>query len=45
MRIAEGKREGGKRGKAVEVNRKILDDRPYYKPKEFGFYHDYSMSR
>lgn len=44
LRMAEGRRQGGKRGKTVEVNGKILDDKPYYKPKEFGFYRDYNLS-
>lgn len=37
----EGERRlGGKIDKAGEVNRRVLDDRPYHKPKEFAFYSD-----
>lgn len=43
--MEEGRRrQGKKRGKAGGINRRFLDSWPYYKLKEFGFYHDYDMS-
>lgn len=42
--VEDRRKQGGKRVKAVQINKRISENRPYYKSKEFGFYWDYDMN-